>query len=739
MKLKKIFSVFFAVVVMFTSASVGFEPNRANAASSTNVITAKSSYCSITVSWSKPQFTIGNTIGYKIGYSTVKPDSWDIDNDKNWTKVTVPNGDMTYTINNLKPNTKYYCSVGAIDDLIGLTTWEDPYEITTKKEYAAPANLKASAVGNGLKLSWSKVSGADGYKIAYSLDGKKWVYPKDLGNVSSYTISGLKYNTKYYFKAVTLKNGEKAGKWSGVKNAVTGSYAAPKSIKVSKAHNYLTLSWDKVKGVNGYKIAYSTDNKNWTYKTLGNVSSYKITNLKYGTKYYFKIVSLTNNKECGKWSSVQSAVTRSYAAPANIKVSKSYNFLTFSWDKVSGANGYKIAYSADNKKWTYKTLGNVSSYKITGLSAQKKYYFKIVSLIDDKQCGKWSSTYNAVTNKCLKAPTSIKASKTCNTATISWKKVSGANGYRIEYSLDKKKWSHKDFKDVASGKLTGLKYGSKYYIRMVSLKNGVVTGKYSPVYYFTTNSLATTPVTIKSTTSSSITVSWKSVKGAQGYRLQYSSDNKKWTTVNVGNKTSYTINKLSYSKKYYVRVAPMQNNALAASYKTNSAATLVPSAPSFTVDSYSKSLAVTSNPPYGNGYRIYYSTNGNDQKTVDVKSGTTYSIKNLKPATAYTIRVAALKDGNVISRISAPKTFRTLNQNFQFIPCPACKPIGSGNCYTCGGNGDCYACHGKGEGNHAGWACNVCIHSGRCKSCGGSGRCMGCGGKGQLYVDVNLE
>ncbi len=647
MKFKKFLSILLTAAVTFTSFSSFCGSNRANAVSSTNVITAQSSYCSITVSWSKPFVTIGNTVGYKIGYSTVKADGLNIDDDKNWTVIAVPNGDMTYTIKNLKPNTKYYCSIGAIDDIFGLTTWEIPYEVTTKEEYAAPANLKGSAAGNKLTLSWSNVSGADGYKIAYSTDKKKWVY-KELGSVSSYTISGLNYGATYYFKVVSLKDGDEAGKWSGV----------------------------------------------------------------------------------------QSAVTQSYAAPTNIRVSKSYNYLTFSWDKVSSVNGYKIAYCTDNSKWTYKTLGNVSSYKITNLLSETKYYFKIQPLIGSKVCGKWSGTYYAVTYKYLSAPTNIKAKKTCTTAAISWNKVSGASGYRIEYSLDKKNWKSKNVDNVASTKLSGLKHGSKYYIRMVCLKNGVISGKYSKTYYFTTTSLQSAVVTTK-VTSNSIKVSWKNVKGAEGYKIYCNStDGNKKITITMGKGTSWVIDELSPNTKYQLRVVPLQNNAIAAKYKTYYATTSLLSAPAnITAANHSTSFDIKWKKVSGaTGYKIAYSTNANGNwKYITVKNVDNCTVKNLDPTTKYYYRVAAYKGDKRISKLTATKTVTTKAKNLQYVACPLCR--GNGRCRSCKGSGNCPSCGGNGMiGNYF---CHTCGGSRNCRTCHGHGTCNVCDGMGKVLADLN--
>lgn len=679
----------------------------------------------------------GNTLG--ISWDTIKEaDSYKLaysSDNKTWIYINNIT-DSFYDIKGLDFCTKYYVKVVVMKDGKEASGWSDVKCVATKT-YAAPSNIKASVVYyNYLTVSWNKVSGVNGYKIAYSADNKTWTY-KTLGNVSSYKIINLKQSTKYGFKLLPLIDGKECGKWSSVQYAVTKTYAPPTNIKASSAYyNYLTLSWSKADAATGYKIAYSTDNKNWTYKNVGNVLSYKITGLKYNTKYYFKVASLAVNNQNSKWSSVQTAFTKAYAPPSNVKASVvSYNFLTFSWSKADAVTSYKVAYSVNNKVWTYKTLGNVTSYKITGLKPQTKYYFKVVSLLNNKECSKWSGTCYAVTNKYLNAPANIKISKTCNTATISWSKVSGANGYAVYLSKDSKNWTYQQVGDVSSYKMTKLVAGQKYYYKIAPLKNKLVTGKHSKVFTFTTSCLASAAVKT-SVSSNAITASWGKVKGASNYRVYSSKDGKKWKAVSVGNKTSYKISGLLPKTKYFVRVVPMQNNFIAAKYNTYSATTSPCAAPSITGTSHSTSIDLKWNKSsYGNGYRIFYSTNGIDWIILNVKDISNHSVKNLASGTTYFVKIAVLRNNVLISKTSVARTITTLEKNYQFIDCPAC--VG-GECHSCGGDGKCYACHGTGHNiARPSNVCNSCVGGKKCKSCGGSGKCMGCGGRGTLYVDVN--
>lgn len=151
-----------------------------------------------------------------------------------------------------------------------------------------------------------------------------------------------------------------------------------------------------------------------------------------------------------------------------------------------------------------------------------------------------------------------------NGANIEWDKVSNASGYAVyRYNTSKKKWEkistvegslsgYFDY-NVKSG--TTYKYKVKAYVRY----NGkLYYGKASD-----TVTLSTLPekVTMKSaytSASDSIGISWKTVKGAQGYRVyRYDSASKKWvkiSTVKSGSTTTFTDKGLDSGTAYKYKV-----------------------------------------------------------------------------------------------------------------------------------------------------------------------------------------
>ena len=78
--------------------------------------------------------------------------------------------------------------------------------------------------------------------------------------------------------------------------------------QITKSKKSIKLTWEKVKGVKGYQIQYSTSSKFKKAKKItiknANITSKKIRKLKAKKKYYVRIRAI-RNKQNGKWSNVK--------------------------------------------------------------------------------------------------------------------------------------------------------------------------------------------------------------------------------------------------------------------------------------------------------------------------------------------------------------------------------------------------------------------------------------------------
>ncbi len=161
--------------------------------------------------------------------------------------------------------------------------------------------------------------------------------------------------------------------------------------------------------------------------------------------------------------------------------------VTLSWKKVSGAKGYQVyVYNTKKKKYEcVKTINtNTASYTVSkvggkSLAAGTTYKVKVraYKVVNGKKVyGSYSNVLTTATK--TKAPTlTVKAAK--KKANLSWKKVSGANGYEV-YMSTKKTSGYKKVTTIKKSSTvkytkTKLKSNKKYYFKVRAYKT--VNGK----------------------------------------------------------------------------------------------------------------------------------------------------------------------------------------------------------------------------------------------------------------------
>jgi hypothetical protein len=164
---------------------------------------------------------------------------------------------------------------------------------TAKLTLAKPTVTLAN-VTKGVKINWTKSSGADGYIIYRKTAKGTFTKIKTItsGSTVTYTDTTAKAGTTYYY---TVKAYVKSGS-----NTYYSSYVTNKSIKylkcpsvtLSKATKGVKVTWTKVTGASGYYIYRKLAGGSWTkLKTITSTSkvSYTDTSVKNGKTYYYTV------------------------------------------------------------------------------------------------------------------------------------------------------------------------------------------------------------------------------------------------------------------------------------------------------------------------------------------------------------------------------------------------------------------------------------------------------------------
>jgi len=147
--------------------------------------------------------------------------------------------------------------------------------------------------------------------------------------------------------------------------------------------------------------------------------------------------------------------------------------IQISWKSVKRAKEYKVYRSKDNK--TYKLIKTTSDLKYTDtkVNGGTKYYYKVAAaangVIGTKSAAKSIKASKALTRAKI---TSISAKN--KKVTLKWKKVTGADSYKVYRSAD----GGKTYKFVVKTKKTAYtttktQAAKKYHYKVVTVKNGI--------------------------------------------------------------------------------------------------------------------------------------------------------------------------------------------------------------------------------------------------------------------------
>lgn len=462
------------LLTTFLAFAINYTLGKSHAANTlktpTSLKTLKIYKTSVELSWDK----VDNADGYELQMHNKGTGKTYVTNYSGRDKISVLRSKMiegnsyifkirAYQLNNSK---KYY------------SAYSNGINVTTKYIYP-PTTLKLDKkTKTSIKVSWSKVTDAQGYILyVYDVAKDKQILKKTINSASTttYTKTSLDQNTDYSFRVEAFK----------------------------KKNGQLRYS-DKTP-----LLKVRTDAQNATKDDLNN--EYDNTN------------SFNTNEVTSEHPNPSKPNTSQLVSPSNLKISATTkSTITLTWDKVNAVNGYEFYvknYKTDEIK-THKIIGsNINTITLTDFIGGEQYilYLKAYKEENNKitysgnsngikiSVKKPTATNNAINNNnnttsssdknvekvTLSIPKSFKITKIDYTSiSLDWA-ANDASGYYVKmYNHDTKETKTLTFK-TSSANITGLKKGTTYTFNVSSyktIKDKTYTSKYSePVEATTKN------------------------------------------------------------------------------------------------------------------------------------------------------------------------------------------------------------------------------------------------------------
>ncbi len=229
----------------------------------------------IKLSWNK----IAGVYGYRLYY---KPASggWKRFKDTTATSFTdsgvSPNRTETYTIRCIDKN-------GNTISGFNSTGWSKKYTP------AAPTVSKLDITKGGIKLSWNKIAGVYGYRLYYKTSSGGWKRFKDT-TATSFTDSGVSPNrTETYTIRCIDKNGKTVSGFNSKGWSKKYTPVAPTITRLSNTSKGVSVTWNKIAGVYGYRLYRKYDGGSWTKVKDTTSTSFTDSGAKKGKKVTYTV------------------------------------------------------------------------------------------------------------------------------------------------------------------------------------------------------------------------------------------------------------------------------------------------------------------------------------------------------------------------------------------------------------------------------------------------------------------
>ena len=296
----------------------------------------------------------------------------------------------------------------------------------------------------------------------------------------------------------------------------------------------------------------------------------------------FKSVDYKSNTSIGTGYAVVAIEGRKVEVPFDIELGKvtsfkarstSYSTIKLTWKRVPGASGYVIYRSLsdadDYKKLKTINSGSTTSYSNTKLPLGESYRYKICAYREIDGQKEYGALSKSILKKVRPATPAISSVKRAayDSLKISWKKISGADGYRV-YRSTSANGEYKKIKTLKGGsKLSytddGLKCGKKYYYKVRAYRTSKLKKTFSWASAYVSGRTTPSKVNFNEETMSwysSVELSWNKSKGASGYVIYRSKSSKSGyrlvKTIKSAKTTKWSNTGLKGSIKYYYKIRP---------------------------------------------------------------------------------------------------------------------------------------------------------------------------------------
>ena len=308
--------------------------------------------------------------------------------------------------------------------------------------------------------------------------------------------------------------------------------AIPTGLRISDSGaDFIEWRWTPVEGVSGYDVQFSaneafTSEDEIIARTAEEIS-YRREDLAAETSGYLRVRSAAgaaDDRITSGWSTHVTGTTAAAtppepdrpAAPSGLEVSRrGDNFIEWSWNAVTGADGYQVQHSGrsaieDTDPSRFLEGKDNTTFRVPNLDSLTSRYLRVrayVGTVGEPVFGDWSATERGTTGgppapTQLAAPTDLSVGNlTRDSITLEWDEVDDADRYQVQQQAEGASWINASCDDGGNEvtgdtcEATGLDAGTDYNFRVRAVADGFTASAWATTSGETTGSTPTTPIT----------------------------------------------------------------------------------------------------------------------------------------------------------------------------------------------------------------------------------------------------
>ena len=415
-----------------------------------------------------------------------------------------------------------------------ITTFNTASVIVNSSGTAPVATAVTGATCTQITANWQAVSGAVYYEFDLSTDSAFGSFVTgysalNVGNVVSFTITGLT-NTTYYYRVRAFNGTCSSANSNTITHANPTTPLAPTTNTNGVATcSQITVNWTAVTGATTYFIDVSTitgANFNtgilpaYSNLNVGNVVTKDITGLNASTTYYYRVRAF-NNCGTGPNSTVRTITILSITAgiPVSPNSSAATNptcsQFTANWSSSIRASSYSIEVSRSSTAfdanrlpaYTNLNVGNVTSFDVVGLLSDTPYHYRIKAI---NNCGTTNASgiisTRTTTGGAGTPPIPVATAgsgQNCSQITANWNASALATTYFIDVSTSGTDfnsyilpaYNNLNVGNVLTKNITGLAVNTNYYYRIRAMNNCGTSASSNVITYNTIPTPGTPTIT----------------------------------------------------------------------------------------------------------------------------------------------------------------------------------------------------------------------------------------------------